>query len=52
MTLANLPEAGLHKLELNDNQLAGAELQHLAKYAGSIRKLKLARNKITVFDDL
>lgn len=52
VSLANLPEARLVKLELNDNNFGGSELKHLAKYAGSLQKLKLAHNKITIFDDL
>ena len=52
VSLANLPEAVLHKLELNDNLLTGSELQHLVKYAGSLRNLTLAHNKIAIFDEL
>jgi Leucine-rich repeat len=52
VTLANLPECRLVKLELNDNELTGAELKHLMKYSGTLQKLKLSHNKITSFDDL
>ena len=32
VSLANLPEAKLVKIELNDNQLTGSELKNLEKY--------------------
>lgn len=44
-SLENLPDCeDLLRLELGENQLTGAELQHLKKYAESLTTLKLAAN--------
>ena len=52
-SLANFPEnEKLVRLELAENQLPGAELQHLQKYASSLQTLKLASNKIANISDL
>lgn len=42
----------LVRLELAENQLPGAELVHLKKYADTLTTLKLASNKIGSLDDL
>jgi len=39
-------------MELAENQLTGAEIKHLKKYASSLEVLKLASNKITDWKDV
>lgn len=52
-SLSNLPEgAKLVRLELGTNQITGAELKHLNKYAGTLRTLKLAANQLKSYADL
>lgn len=51
-SLENLPDAPLCRLELNENELKGSELVHLDKFYRTLEKLKLAYNKIAVFEDL
>jgi len=39
-------------MELAENQLTGAEIKHLTKYASTLEVLKLASNKITDIKDV
>jgi len=46
------PSKKIARLELAENQLTGAELLHLTKYAESLHTLKIASNRISSLKDL